>query len=302
MTKKYFSIDIGGTNIKYGIINNQGDLISHKSVKTPDNKTDFLDLIKSIVQENLSDIQGVGISVPGKVNVQTGTVFYGGALPFLNKVSFKDELESAFHIPVAVENDAKSGASAELWLGSLKDVDHGAIITLGTGVGGGIVLNHQLLHGSHYQAGELSYMSLGTDTSKMSNLVGLSGSAVHMIEACAKVLNLTDMHDGVAVFDAINSGNQQVAKIFSNYCDVIATVILNIQSVVDLETIAISGGISAQPIVVEEINRAYSRLLDQNPLLKAQIEIPNIVQAHFKSNANLYGAVYNLLLQTDSQK
>ena len=302
MTKKYFSIDIGGTNIKYGIINNQGDLISHKSVKTPDNKTDFLDLIKSIVQENLSDIQGVGISVPGKVNVQTGTVFYGGALPFLDKVSFKDELESAFHIPAAVENDAKSGASAELWLGSLKDVNNGAIITLGTGVGGGIVLNHQLLHGSHYQAGELSYMSLGTDTSKISNLVGLSGSAVHMIEACAKILNLTDMHDGVAVFDAINSGNQQVAKIFSNYCDVIATVILNIQSVVDLETIAISGGISAQPIVVEEINRAYSRLLDQNPLLKAQIEIPNIVQAHFKSNANLYGAVYNLLLQTDSQK
>lgn len=302
MTKKYFSIDIGGTNIKYGIINNQGDLISHKSVKTPDNKTDFLNLIKSIVQENLSDIQGVGISVPGKVNVQTGTVFYGGALPFLDKVSFKDELESAFHIPAAVENDAKSGASAELWLGSLKDVNNGAIITLGTGVGGGIVLNHQLLHGSHYQAGELSYMSLGTDTSKMSNLVGLSGSAVHMIEDCAKVLNLTDTQDGVAVFDAINSGNQQVTKIFSNYCDVIATVILNIQSVVDLETIAISGGISAQPIVVEEINRAYSRLLAQNPLLKAQIEIPNIVQAHFKSNANLYGAVYNLLLQADSQK
>lgn len=302
MTKKYFSIDIGGTNIKYGIINDQGDLISHKSVKTPDNKTDFLDLIKSTVQENLSEIQGVGISVPGKVNVQTGTVFYGGALPFLDKVSFKDELESAFHIPVAVENDAKSGASAELWLGSLKDVNNGAIITLGTGVGGGIVLNHQLLHGSHYQAGELSYMSLGTDTSKISNLVGLSGSAVHMIEACAKILNLTDMHDGVAVFDAINSGNQQVTKIFSNYCDVIATVILNIQSVVDLETIAISGGISAQSIVVEEINRAYARLLDQNPLLKAQIEIPNIVQAHFKSNANLYGAIYNLLLQTDSQK
>ena len=217
MTKKYFSIDIGGTNIKYGIINNQGDLISHKSVKTPDNKTDFLNLIKSIVQENLSDIQGVGISVPGKVNVQTGTVFYGGALPFLDKVSFKDELESAFHIPAAVENDAKSGASAELWLGSLKDVNNGAIITLGTGVGGGIVLNHQLLHGSHYQAGELSYMSLGTDTSKMSNLVGLSGSAVHMIEDCAKVLNLTDTQDGVAVFDAINSGNQQVTKIFSNY-------------------------------------------------------------------------------------
>ena len=302
MTKKYFSIDIGGTNIKYGIINDQGDLISHKSVKTPSNKTDFLDLIRSIVQDNISEIQGIGISVPGKVNVQTGTVFYGGALPFLDKVSFKDELESAFHIPVAVENDAKSGASAELWLGSLKNVNNGAIITLGTGVGGGIVLNHRLLHGSHYQAGELSYMSLGTDTSKMSNLVGLSGSAVHMIEECAKVLNLTDEHDGVAVFDAINKGNQQVTKIFSNYCDVIATVILNIQSVVDLETIAISGGISTQPIVVEEINKAYLRLLNPNPLLKAQIEIPNIVQAHFKSDANLYGAVYNLLLQTDSLK
>ena len=77
MTKKYFSIDIGGTNIKYGIIDDQGELVFHKNVKTPDNKDDFLNLIKSIIQENLSDIQGVGISVPGKVNVQTGTVFYG---------------------------------------------------------------------------------------------------------------------------------------------------------------------------------------------------------------------------------
>lgn len=302
MTKKYFSIDIGGTNIKYGIIDDQGELVSHENVKTPDNKTDFLNLIKAIVQENLSDIQGVGISVPGKVNVKTGTVYYGGALPFLDKVSFKDELESAFHIPVAVENDAKAGASAELWLGSLKDVANGAIITLGTGVGGGIILNHQLLHGSHYQAGELSYMSLSTKTDKTVDLVGLSGSAVHMIEECAKVLNLDDPDDGVSVFEAINQGNTQVMKIFTDYCDVIATLILNIQSVVDLETIAISGGISAQPIVVKEINKAYVQMLDQIPLLKAQIEIPNIVPAHFKSNANLYGAVYNLLLQTDSLK
>ncbi len=302
MTKKYFSIDIGGTNVKYGIIDDQGKLVSHENVKTPDNKTDFLNLIKSIVQENLSDIQGVGISVPGKVNVQKGTVFYGGALPFLDKISFKNELESTFHIPVAVENDAKSGASAELWLGSLKDVANGAIITLGTGVGGGIVLNHQLLHGSHYQAGELSYMSLNTKTDKTANLVGLSGSAVHMIEKCAKVLNLDDLDDGVSVFAAINQGNTQVMKMFTDYCDVIATLILNIQSVVDLETIAISGGISAQPIVIEEINDAYVRMLDEIPLLKSQVEIPKIVPAHFKSNANLYGAIYNLLLQTDSQK
>lgn len=299
MNNNYLAIDIGGTNVKYGIINHSGELVFHKSAKTPQNKTEFLSLMSSIVKNNMTDIKGIGISVPGKINVDTGMIYYGGALPFLDKVNLKQELERNFNISVAVENDGKAGALAELWLGTLKDVDNGAIIILGTGIGGGIVLNHQLIHGSHYQAGELSYMNLKAGTKDQSYLVGYLGSSVHMIEKCASVLNLDDKHDGIAVFNAINQNDPRVTKIFSNYCDVIASIILNVQSVIDLKTFAISGGISAQPIVIKEINQAYTRLLESNPLLKAQLTFPNIVQARFKNNANLYGAIYNFLLQND---
>lgn len=297
MNNNYLAIDIGGTNIKYGIINHSGKLISHESAPTPQNKIEFLALITSIVKKHRADIKGIGISVPGKINVDTGMIYYGGALPFLDKLNLKQELENTFRLPVAIENDGKAGALAELWLGTLQDVDNGAIIILGTGIGGGIILNHQLVHGSHYQAGELSYMNLKLGAQNQTYLAGYLGSAVHMIEECATKLNLPDKHDGMAVFEAIKQNDPRVSKIFSDYCDVIAMVILNIQSVIDLKTFAISGGISAQPIVVKAINQAYDRLMNSNPMLKTQLVVPDIIQAHFKSNANLYGAIYNLLLQ-----
>lgn len=297
--KNYLSIDIGGTNIKYGMLDNSGNLLFHKKIMTPHSENDLIISLKNIVKPYLTNIRGIGISVPGKVDTKTGTIYYGGSLPFLDKISLKDKLEEVFKIPVAVGNDGKSGALAELWLGSLKKVDNGAIIILGTGVGGGIILNHQLVQGSHYQAGELSYMNLNQGMLNKLNLVGYSGSAVKMVEECAKALEMDDLHDGIRVFDEINKKNSKVMKIFTNYCNVIAEVILNIQSVIDLNTFAISGGISSQKVVIDGINKSYARLLDSNPLLKEQMVFPNIVQAHFKNDANLYGALYNWFLQND---
>ena len=79
-------------------------------------------------------------------------------------------------------------------------------------------------------------------------------------------------------------------------------IIVNIQSVVDLTTIAIGGGISAQPILVEEINRAYDQFLDQMPMYKMTLTRPKIVEAKFKNDANLFGALYNLLLHVNGEK
>ena len=85
-------------------------------------------------------------------------------------------------------------------------------------------------------------------------------------------------------------------KIFNQFCYGIATVILNIQTVVDLERYAIGGGISAQPILIEGINKAYQQLIDNNPIISKMLTKPEIVSAKFKNNANLFGALYNLLL------
>lgn len=301
LKKVYLSVDIGGTNIKYGLLNRSGNLMVHTTIKTPQNITGFMQCIEKIVQENLEEIRGIAISVPGKVDTESGTIYYGGSLPFLDGLCLKQRLEDEFELPVAVENDGKSAALAELWLGSLKQVNNGAVLVLGTGVGGGIVLNHQLFRGSHFQAGELSFMSTSDRTRTLDDLLGWSGSAVKMIEHCAAVLDLEDLHDGLGVFEHINNHDERVFTIFNEYCDAVATMILNVQSVVDLQCFAISGGISSQSILVDTIQQSYSKIAESIPLIDQQFQTPQIVQAHFKSDANLYGALYNLLLSLDTE-
>lgn len=107
------------------------------------------------------------MAVPGKVDHHDETIYGGGALQFLDQVNLPAALQLA--VPVSVENDGKAAALAELWLGNLKNVQNGAAVVLGTGVGGGLILNSQLYAGSHFQAGELSFMVLDTDLSNQAN-------------------------------------------------------------------------------------------------------------------------------------
>ncbi|PEG87955.1 transcriptional regulator, partial [Lactobacillus sp. UMNPBX13] len=205
--------------------------------------------------------------------------------------------------PVAVINDGKASVLAENWLGNLKDLQNCAAITLGSGVGGGIIVNGRLLNGAHFQAGELSFMVLKMAKEMgFDDIAGTMGSAVRMVSQVIKAIGNEDETDGLAAFEAINSGNEQALKILRSYCWDVVGIIVNIQSVVDLTTIAIGGGISAQPILVEEINRAYDQFLDQMPMYKMTLTRPKIVEAKFKNDANLFGALYNLLLHVNGEK
>jgi len=109
----------------------------------------------------------LAFAVPGKVDHHDETIYGGGALQFLDQVNLPAALQLA--VPVSVENDGKAAALAELWLGNLKNVQNGAAVVLGTGVDGGLILNGQLYAGSHFQAGELSFMVLDTDLSNQAN-------------------------------------------------------------------------------------------------------------------------------------
>lgn len=299
--KYYLSIDIGGTNIKHGLMNHSGKLILNGTKKTPKNKEDFFDALNKIILANLHKIRGIAISVPGKVIPETGTVYYGGSLPFLDQVNFNEYVTSRFHLPVAVENDGKAAALAELWLGSLKGIDNGAVIVLGTGVGGGVILDGRLYRGFHNQAGELSFMNLGSKITTQDNIAGYQGSAVKMIQECAKKLHLKEINNGVRVFQALNEKDKRISDIFNDYCQTIAVIILNIQSVIDVQRFSISGGISAQPLVLNGIKRAYSKISEHAPIVAQQMQSPEIVEAYFKNNANLYGALYSLLLKMESK-
>lgn len=300
MKKNYLSIDIGGTNVKYAELNNAGNIIEQGKIKTSHDKEQFLKNIDQIVEKYVKkEIKGIAFCAPGKI--AHTKIHFGGALPFLDGIDFAVRYKK-YDISVTVINDGKASVLAENWLGSLKDMQNCAAITLGTGVGGGIIVNGKLLNGAHFQAGELSFLQLNMKEPGFDGFAGGYASAVQMIRNVNEAIENDDETDGLAAFEAINNGNEKAKKIFDEYCKRIAAIIIDIQAVVDLDAIAIGGGISAQPIVVQGINQAYDKVLADNELIRKTFTRPKIVEAKFKNGANLYGALYNLFIHVNGEK
>ena len=304
---KYLSIDIGGTNIKYGLINQAGQISFKAKLATPGQKEPFLAAIDQLIADYAPKVNGIAFCAPGKI--EKSTIRFGGALPFLDGIDFAKRYRH-LALPLTVINDGKAAALAESWLGNLKDIKNGAAIILGTGVGGGIIINGQLLVGSHFQAGELSYMIMdptqtkSTEDSPMGpGFTGGTLSAVGLIKKINELTKHEDLLDGLVAFKELEAGtNQQVTALFEEYCHHVACLIMNVQSVVDLEKFVIGGGISAQPLVIKGINQAYDDLYHTNEAVALTLCRPQITVAKFNNDANLYGALYQLLLTTAPEK
>lgn len=298
----YFVLDIGGTFIKYALMNSAGDIVSKN--KTPVQGTSLQELqhtLYSIVDaQNLEDIKGIALSCPGTIDVETGMVYYGGSFPSLHQVNLIKLFEDRYHMDVSVENDGKCAALAELWLGSVKDVKDSVVLVLGTAIGGGIIINGELHRGKNLSAGEVSYvMSNMSAITQQATFFGLECSTVKMIEEIGALKGMSPPISGEAVFDYINAEDTDAMQIFDQYCWNIATQILNLQYILDPELFAIGGGISAQPIVIKRINWAISEIKKQNPF---HVASPQITACTFRNDANLYGALYNFFLRHEKKQ
>lgn len=292
----YFVYDIGGTFIKFALMENNGNI--KMKDKFPTTAKSAEELVAQMVEKFLpykQAIKGIAVSCPGVVDSEKGVIYQGGSLLFMHEKNLAEMLARECHVPVVLQNDAKSAALAELWLGVAKDVHSAAILTLGSGVGGGIIMDGKLQSGYHLMAGEVSYMESDFDTEKLrGEFFGRTGSAVELIKRIATKKNLMDKKDGEQVFALIAHGDEEANAIFNDYIYGLAIQILNIQYLIDPEIIAIGGGISAQPIVVERLNEAVAQIKAANPFHAAK---PNIVTCRFQNDANLYGALYNFFIQ-----
>lgn len=297
---KYLAIDIGGSFIKYSQVDHSGNLHGSDKVKTPASLEELKGIIKQLIDGMHNEIKGVGISCPGRVDTSNGIVYNGGALPFLHELPFKEFVETTFNIPCAVINDGKAAALSELWLGNLKNIENGAAIVLGTGVGGGIIINGEILQGSHFQAGELSFMPKKVGNGELANYLGFSASAVGFVQKIATILELSDLDDGKAVFEAIRAQkNEEIQQLFESYCQEIVHIILNLQAILDIDKVVIGGGISAQPILIEMIEKQYHLIRNQTQLIVDSFEPIDIAACQFGNEANLLGAIYQLLLDLE---
>lgn len=301
MGHRYFCIDIGGTVTKHTLFDQGGKLLEDGHQPTPRDRASFLGLLDQLVGHLNDQVVGVGISTPGIVNLREETVTFTGTLKFMGTLNLAAYIRHASGRPVFIGNDANCATLAELWQGNLVGIDSGAMITLGTSVGGGLVLDGHLRLGRNFHAGQISAIGTNYGQTTKATTVGASTSAVKMIETIAKVCQLPDPTDGQAAFEKIMAGDERAQSIFTTFCQRVALLIISLQATLDLDRVLIGGGISKQPILLAEINRQFDCLVAQDPRLQSDILKPEILAAHFGNQANLRGALDGILMQLNHE-
>jgi len=303
MSRQFLALDIGGTFIKYAIMDRRAQFIMQGKVPTyRDNEEQFLNSLAE-VREAVADYdyEGVAVSMPGRLDTAKGWAYTGGAFVWLQDYPAGQKISEVFDKPCTIANDGKCAALAESWTGALSDVDSGCVIVLGTGIGGGIVLDHEVWMGCSGGAGELSwlvcdYPLLSDENAEHVSPAMWTGhiSALSLSGQFTKRKGL-EKADGVMLFDAYDKGDEDAKAILEDYSRWAAAGIITLQSVLDLPRYAIGGGISARPETTTLIRDGVDKIFALRKGLP--FSKPEIVTCAFGNEANLIGALAFYLRQ-----
>ena len=140
----YLVMDIGGSHIKYAIMT-EDTILEKGEVVTPlDNVEHLIDVLVTLIKRFEPRVKGLAMSVPGRINTKEGIMHTGGYLGYMHDYPLVAELSKHTSLNVTIENDAKCAAKAELWKGSMKGIDTGLVVVLGSGIGGSVIINGKL--------------------------------------------------------------------------------------------------------------------------------------------------------------
>lgn len=301
--KNYLVFDAGGTFTKYALMDENAVILEKDKVPTPSyldsTKEDYYQVLDEIVNKNKSTISGIAVSMPGMLDSQRGYCMTAGYLSYLCGTPVADELSLRYGLPVTVENDGKCAALAEYWKGSLKDCTNGAVVVLGSGVAGGIILNGQLYRGKRFTAGEYSFICTQQEKfHTQEGFWGMQGGANGLYHFVAKHTGKDwTEYDGLKVFALANEGDPEVLKGLKEYTDSLALQIYNLNILLDLDIIAVGGGISQQPLLLKYLKTSVDEIAGSNPLLEISpyIPKPNITNCTYYNDSNLIGALYHYM-------
>lgn len=288
---EYLVLDVGGSAIKYALMNDELEMIEKGKIPTPKESLESFKLAVSSLYEKYQErIDGIAMSMPGLINKQTRRVQVPGALVYTLGTDILSELQSVTTPRLTIENDAKCAALCEVTYGSLKGTDVGAVCIIGSGIGGGVTIGDKVLTGTHGFAGEFSYLS--TDWTKkiaFEKKWGEDSSALRLAYTVAKAVQEDPKtFDGVKAFEYCNQGDERALSALKAYTDILAMGLFNIQAAVDPEKIAIGGGISQQPLLHEYIQKSLDELYEKMPIPIPRVRI---VPCTYYNDSNLIGAL-----------
>jgi glucokinase len=259
--------------------------------------------IKEILSHNKLKIQGIGIGSPGIVSTKKGTVENPPNLPGWEKVNLKKIIKKEFNIHVILENDANAAAIGEMIFGAAKKIDSFVMVTLGTGVGGGIIINRKLLRGEFGSAGEIGHISIDFNGPQCNcGALGCVESYVGNNYLVKRVQNELKEHNSSKILDLINgdlnlltpiiiqkaqfAGDEYAASVINNLGLYLGVGLASTANVLDIATFIIGGGVAGfgRPLFNSVNETIKSRVL--KPLIKRIKVIP----AKLKNEAGIKGA------------
>jgi len=308
----YIGIDLGGTGIKAGIVDEEGKIIKKDSMPTGRTRKseeivdDICLLTKKLLSDaNLSekDIYSVGIGSPGSLDRERGIIIANFNLGF-RYVAIREAIQKVISVPVYVENDANCAVIAESVAGVAKGLDYVVLITIGTGIGGGIIINNKLYIGANGAAAELGHIVLKINgeacTCGRKGCWEAYSSATALIRETkaaaldnpsSKILELVDGDldkiDAKTAFDAARLGDETAIKVIDCYIDILAEGLANIVNIFQPDIIAIGGGVSKEG---ENLLAPLREKMKGRTFFVGDLKNTQIVAAQMGNDAGIVGA------------
>ncbi len=298
MPEYAIGLDLGGTNLRAAAIDRAGHILDRRATSTnplAGRDTMIGHMVNAIAELRATcgaaDLAGIGIGVPGFILLKEGIIRNSNNLVCLEDFPIRAEIERRLNAPVILENDANAAALGEKWMGAGRDVDDLVLLTLGTGVGGGIISGGRVLQGSLGMAGELGHMTVVPDGNPCG--CGNQGclekhASATFIAAMADMLHLGANLSAREVYDLALGGNEKARQIFVIMGRALGVALANLVNIFNFPLYLLSGGPLAAwdmfaPPMLEEVRRRSFAF---------RAAPTRIERATLGSEAGLFGAAY----------
>lgn len=314
------SCDFGGSSVKYALVGRDAGLTEAGLVPAPlSGREAFVETVGGLYDRFRDRIEGIAISLPGMIDPESGTLIASGVYaPILAGQAIPSLLRDRCPTRITVENDGKCGALAESWDGTLKGVEVGAVLVVGTAIGGGVIVGGNVLHGYGFSSGEFSFAMTNGDAYTPLNAVWMNGSTLGLTYKVCKYKNL-DLSvqdaagalikydrlfrdafpkpagepapiraDGRAIFRWLDEGDPDAERAYREFLRSLVILIHNIQVTVAPETVVLGGGLSREKRLLPDLRgeqEAFWEACMVPPALRSRV-----VLSRYLRECNLIGA------------
>ncbi|HEX9019902.1 MAG TPA: ROK family protein [Nitrospirota bacterium] len=298
MGRVVIGVDLGGTNLRTALLSQEGEILDRQKEATRASggwKTVVTRLVENIArQRELAaqrglDVAAVGVGAPGVIRMDKGIVVKSPNFPDWNNLPLREELEKALNISVIIENDANAAALGEQWRGAGRGIGSMILLTLGTGVGGGIILDNRIWHGADGMAGEIGHMTIIPDGRKCgcgnTGCLEMYSSARGIVQSYREELGrnaqpaagLLNEITSEKIYQAAHAGDPTALRVMKEMGRALGIGIASLINIFNPEMIVVGGGVKdAWPLFISATHEEVLKRAFQVPAERTRI-VPSML-------------------------